>query len=63
MAFASEVSASVSPSNTGDKLRSGARVRSDGAGMRRHVHPGNHAAESFVSFIPLFGGLAPASFP
>ena len=24
--------------------------------MRRHVHPGNHAAESFVSFIPLFGG-------
>ena len=26
-----------------------------GAGMRRHVHPGNHAAESFVSFIPLFG--------
>jgi hypothetical protein len=22
--------------------------------MRRHVHPGNHAAESFV--IPLFGG-------
>jgi len=28
----------------------------DGAGMRRHVHPGNHAAESFVSFIPLFCG-------
>ena len=27
-----------------------------GAGMRRHVHAGNHAAESFVSFIPLFGG-------
>jgi hypothetical protein len=26
-----------------------------GAGMRRHVHPGNHAAESFVSFIRLFG--------
>ena len=25
-----------------------------GAGMRRHVHSGNHAAESFVSFIPLF---------
>jgi len=24
--------------------------------MRRHVHPGNHAAESFVSFIPLFDG-------
>jgi len=23
----------------------------DGAGMRRHVHAGNHAAESFVSFI------------
>ena len=29
-----------------------------GAGMRRHVHSGNHAAESFVSFIPLFGGTA-----
>jgi hypothetical protein len=29
-----------------------------GAGMRRHVHPGNHAAESFVSFIPLFCGFA-----
>ena len=28
----------------------------DGAGMRRHVHAGNHAAESFVSFIPLFDG-------
>ncbi len=27
-----------------------------GAGMRRHVHPRNHAAESFVSFIPLFCG-------
>jgi hypothetical protein len=27
-----------------------------GAGMRRHAHSGNHAAESFVSFIPLFGG-------
>ena len=27
-----------------------------GAGMRRHVHSGNHAAESFVSFIPLFDG-------
>jgi len=26
-----------------------------GAGMRRHVHSCNHAAESFVSFIPLFG--------
>jgi hypothetical protein len=26
--------------------------------MRRHVHVGNHAAESFVSFIPLFGRLA-----
>jgi len=25
--------------------------------MRRHVHSGNHAAESFVSFIPLFGGI------
>jgi hypothetical protein len=32
---------------------------SAGAGMRRHVHSGNHAAESFVSFIPLFGRLAP----
>jgi hypothetical protein len=31
----------------------------DGAGMRRHVHPGNHAAESFVSFIPLFDAVAP----
>jgi hypothetical protein len=29
-----------------------------GAGMRRHVHSGNHAAESFVSFIPLLGGPA-----
>jgi hypothetical protein len=29
-----------------------------GAGMRRHVHAGNHAAESFVSFIPLFDRLA-----
>jgi hypothetical protein len=28
-----------------------------GAGMRRHVHSGNHAAESFVSFIPLFDGV------
>jgi hypothetical protein len=33
----------------------------DGAGMRRHVHPGNHAAESFVSFIPLFDGLVAPS--
>jgi len=38
-----------------------------GAGMRRHVRtshsglPCNHAAESFVSFIPLFGG--PAQLP
>jgi hypothetical protein len=24
------------------------------AGMRRHVHSGNDAAASFVSFIPLF---------
>jgi hypothetical protein len=24
------------------------------AGMRRHVRSRNHAAESFVSFIPLF---------
>ena len=29
----------------------------DGAGMRQHVHSGNHAAESFISFIPLLGGL------
>ena len=28
-----------------------------GAGMRRHAHSGNHAAESFVSFIPLFDGV------
>jgi len=27
--------------------------------MRRHVHSGNHAAEGFVSFIPLFGGALP----
>ena len=27
-----------------------------GAGMRRHFLPRNGAAESFVSFIPLFGG-------
>ena len=26
------------------------------AGMRRHVHSGNHAAESLVSFSPLLGG-------
>ena len=26
----------------------------DGAGMRRHFAPRNGAAESFVSFIPLF---------
>jgi hypothetical protein len=25
--------------------------------MRRHVHAGNHAAESFVSFIPLLDRL------
>jgi hypothetical protein len=30
-----------------------------GAGMRRHVHSGNHAAESFVSFILLFDGIVP----
>jgi hypothetical protein len=36
-----------------------------GAGMRRHVHPGKHAAESFVSFIPLFDRLVlfPVPFP
>ena len=33
-----------------------------GAGMRRHFHPGNHAAESFVSFIPLFDGAANQTF-
>ena len=27
----------------------------DGAGMRRHVRSGHHAAESFVSFMRLFG--------
>ena len=27
--------------------------------MRRHVQPGNHAAESFVSCIRLFGGVPP----
>jgi hypothetical protein len=26
--------------------------------MGGHVHPGNHAAESFVGFIPLFGGAS-----
>jgi hypothetical protein len=30
-----------------------------GAGMRRHVYSGNHAAESLVSFIPLFGRSMP----
>ena len=31
------------------------------AGMRRHVHSGNHSAESYVSFIPLLSCfLAPA---
>jgi hypothetical protein len=30
----------------------------DGAGMRLHVHSGNHAAESFVSFISLFDRVA-----
>jgi hypothetical protein len=34
-----------------------------GAGMRRHVHSGNHAAESFVSFMPLFGRLASSCVP
>jgi hypothetical protein len=27
-----------------------------GAGMRRHLRPGNGAAESFVSLVPLFCG-------
>jgi len=31
--------------------------------MRRHVHPGNHAAESFGSFIPLFGGSSHPKSP
>ena len=31
--------------------------------MRRHVHPRNHAAESFVSFIPLFDGVAHSTQP
>ena len=35
----------------------------DGAGMRRHVHAGNHAAESFVSFIPLLCGAAASLDP
>ena len=34
-----------------------------GAGMRRHVHAGNHAAESFVSFIPLFDGQPAQPLP
>jgi hypothetical protein len=29
-----------------------------GTGMRRRVHPGDHAVESSVSFIPLFDGTA-----
>jgi hypothetical protein len=28
-----------------------------GAGMRRHLDTSNGAAEGFVSFIPLFGGV------
>ncbi len=32
-----------------------------GAGMRRHVQSGNHAAESFVSFIPLFDRIVAPS--
>ena len=35
---------------------------SAGAGMRRHVHAGNHPAEGFVSFIPLFGGATRSTF-
>ena len=31
-----------------------------GAGMRRHLHTGHGAAESFVSFIRLFGGTPPS---
>jgi hypothetical protein len=30
-----------------------------GAGMRRHLHTSNGAAESFVSFIRLLGGIIP----
>jgi hypothetical protein len=37
-----------------------ASMLSAGAGMRRHVHSGNHAAESFVSFIPLILIQAPS---
>ena len=33
-----------------------------GAGMRRHVRSGHHAAEGFVSFIALFDGVALLGF-
>jgi hypothetical protein len=40
--------------NTGDKLRSGARVLPRRRGHEAALRPSNGAAESFVSFIPLF---------
>ena len=40
-----------------------ASMPSTSAGMRRHVHSGNHAAESFVSFIPLFDSEATLAKP
>ena len=49
--------------NTGDKLRSGARVHTSRRGHEAALYeshaslPCNGAAESFVSFIPLFDGL------
>jgi hypothetical protein len=42
--------------NTGDKLRSGARVQPRRRGHEAALLSRNGAAESFVSFIPLFGG-------
>jgi hypothetical protein len=42
------------PSNTGISCEAVSASDRDGAGMKRHVHSGNHAAESFVCFIPLF---------
>src|SRR5512144_2638437 len=53
--------------NTGDKLRSGARVLSRRRGHEAALYeshaslPCNGAAESFVSFIPLFDGALMAS--
>jgi hypothetical protein len=42
------------PHNTGISGEAAPASNPAGAGMRRHVHSANHAAESFVSFIPLF---------